>query len=54
MHKNKIFNKILKDTEFPIDDGVNPYLNIIKEDIHHLSTLRLSHTVQAHGLPLSR
>lgn len=42
-----------KDTEFPIDDGVNPYLNIIKEDIHHLSTLRLSHTVQAHGLPLS-
>lgn len=41
------------DSEFPPDTGLNPYLNRLKEDSHHISTLRLSQTIHAHNLPIS-
>ena len=33
---------------------LNPYLNKLKEESHNLTNLRLSQTIQAHGLPISR
>lgn len=43
----------LKDSKFPPETGINPYLNKLKEDAHNLVNMRLSQTIQAHSLPIS-
>ena len=47
------FNIQLKDSEFPPETGLNPYLNKLKDDAHNITNLRLSQTIQAHNLPIS-
>lgn len=49
-----IENRHPKDSEFPPEDGLNPYLNKLKEDAHNITSLRLSQSIQAHNLPISR
>lgn len=49
-----IENRHPKDSEFPVEDGLNPYLNRLKEDVHNITSLRLSQSIQAHNLPISR
>ncbi|CAF0743006.1 unnamed protein product [Brachionus calyciflorus] len=48
-----IKNRHPKDSEFPAETGLNPYLNRLKEDAHNLTNIRLSQTIQAHNLPIS-
>jgi len=48
-----IRDKHPNDSEFPSDNGVNPYLNKLKEDSHHVTSLRLTQSIQAHNLPIS-
>lgn len=45
--------KELKDSKFPSETGINPYLNKLKEDAHNLVNMRLTQTIQAHSLPIS-
>ncbi|XP_041372163.1 sperm-associated antigen 16 protein-like isoform X2 [Gigantopelta aegis] len=45
-----------KDSEFPVDTGVNPYLSMSKSPSSHLTRtggFRLSNTFQAHAHPIS-
>jgi hypothetical protein len=48
-----IKNRHPKDSEFPVETGLNPYLNRLKEDAHNLVNMRLTQTIQAHNLPIS-
>lgn len=48
-----ISNRHPKDSEFPIENGLNPYLNRLKGDSHNVTNLRLSQSIQAHNLPIS-
>jgi hypothetical protein len=43
----------IKDSEFPPETGLNPFLNKLKDDAHNITNLRLSQTIQAHNLPIS-
>ena len=42
-----------RDSEFPAETGLNPYLNKLKDEGHNINSLRLSQTIQAHNLPIS-
>jgi hypothetical protein len=53
LFNNFFMNLIKKDSEFPTEDGFNPYLNRLKEDGHNITNLRLSQSVQAHNMPIS-
>lgn len=46
-------NRHPKDSEFPVENGLNPYLNRLKGETHNVTNLRLSQSIQAHNLPIS-
>lgn len=48
-----IQNRHPKDSEFPVENGLNPYLNRLKGESHNVTNLRLSQSIQAHNLPIS-
>lgn len=49
-----IQNRHPKDSEFPAENGLNPYLNRLKGESHNVTNLRLSQSIQAHNLPISK
>ncbi len=49
-----ITNRHPKDSEFPVENGLNPYLNRLKGESHNVTNLRLSQSIQAHNLPISK
>jgi hypothetical protein len=49
-----ITNRHPNDSEFPAENGLNPYLNRLKGETHNVTNLRLSQSIQAHNLPISK